>query len=44
MSQPALKEQLRQLHLPGFVGAYAGQSQIAAQESWMCKAEKFVCT
>lgn len=34
MSRAELKEQLRQLHLPGFVGAYAGQSQIAAQEGW----------
>lgn len=34
MSNKALQEQLRHLHLPGFVGAYAGQSQIAAQESW----------
>lgn len=34
MGTKELPEQLRQLHLPGFVGAYAGQSQIAAQESW----------
>jgi DNA replication protein DnaC len=34
MGTKELQEQLRQLHLPGFVGAYAGQSQIAAQESW----------
>lgn len=34
MKQPTLQEQLRQLHLPGFVSAYAAQSQVAAQESW----------
>ena len=34
MGTKELPEQLRPLHLPGFVGAYAGQSQIAAQESW----------
>jgi DNA replication protein DnaC len=34
VSNKELQEQLRQLHLPGFGGAYAGQSQIAAQESW----------
>ena len=34
MSNKELPAQLRQLHLPGFVSAYAGQSQVAAQESW----------
>lgn len=34
MNKQALPEQLRQLHLPGFVSAYAAQSQVAAQESW----------
>jgi len=34
MNKHALQAQLRQLHLPGFVGAYAAQSQVAAQESW----------
>jgi IstB-like ATP binding protein len=34
MKKASLPEQLRQLHLPGFGGAYAAQSQVAAQESW----------
>jgi DNA replication protein DnaC len=34
MNKQELPAQLRQLHLPGFVGAYATQSQVAAQESW----------
>jgi DNA replication protein DnaC len=34
MKPATLPEQLRQLHLPGFGGAYAAQSQVAAQESW----------
>jgi DNA replication protein DnaC len=34
MKGKELAAQLRQLHLSGFVGAYAAQSQVAAQESW----------
>ena len=34
MTNKELPGQLRQLHLPGFVGAYVGQSQVAVQESW----------